>query len=559
MSGTEPVSASVSKYKGKPVFMINGIPMTPILYALTDTPGGRDPWDEIPRRNLGLFRDAGFHLYQIQVWLEDIWTEDGRLDIPEVCRLFRGVLAVDPEALLMLRLHINAPAWWNRSHPGQCTTYADGPSEPQLADIGVHRHIIGDLDRRSLHSLVSEEWIRDTEIVLERFCHKFSMTEEGGRLFGIQFCDGVSHEWHYWGFIEHDPDCGAAMTDCFRKWLGARYGTDEALQAAWGDANAVLATAEVPGMEYRAGWTREIFLDPPHDRRMLDYSLCQQESLADVILRYAALFRRAWPRPLVLGVFYGYYFMMFSRQAVGGHLCVSKILDSPHIDFLSAPFSYYGKARAVGGTGQSRGIVEACLLRGKLWMTEQDQETGIREIATIKNNSIWDCESVRKFHEKTLPADIANIRRNALQCHVRMSGFWYFDFGPHFSGGWWDYPDYMRIIRSLKRFSDLSVEVACASVTGGMSDVLVVYDADSYRFVRQGPSPVSGWADDFSAAMYRAGVLFDNAYLQDLPLIDPTAYRVVIFVNCWHVPDGLVKDIQDRFAKGGRTVTDAAV
>ena len=547
--------AKVGQYCGKPVFWMNNTPVAPVLYALTDTPGGQRPWDEIPSRNIALFRDAGFELFKVQLWLNDIWTgPDEPLQIEQAQKLIRGVLELCPTAAIMLRLHINAPFWWNAAHPEECTQYADGPAKMHEADIGVHRHIIGDLDRRQLHSLASDIWRRDTAKVLEEFCRRLSATPEGDRLFSIQFCDGVSHEWHYWGFIEHEPDCGPAMTRYFQRWLKEKYGTDDAIRKAWNDNAVCLATAEVPDMRWRQKWEHQIFRDLASDQRIVDYYTCQQESVAEDIAFFAALFKRCWPRDIVIGVFYGYYFMMFSRQAVGGHLCMERVLDCPAIDFLSAPFSYYGTSRTLGGTGQSRGITEACTIRGKLWMSEQDQETRIKEISTIKNNSIWDSKEVEHFLTQSVPADISLIRRNALQPLTHQYGFWYFDFGPNYCGGWWDFPAYMREIQWLKRFADERMCLTVPVEQKRPADVLVVYDTESYYYVYQGYSPISQLADDFSNGMYRCGVLFDNAYLCDLPKMDLRQYKAVVFVNCWYMHSSMRAFVREKVCRDGRTV-----
>ena len=52
---------------------------------------------------------------------------------------------------------------------------------------------------------------------------------------GLHLSGGIYGEWHYWGFIDPDPDpdTGPAMTRYFRQWLRTKYKTDKALQMAW--------------------------------------------------------------------------------------------------------------------------------------------------------------------------------------------------------------------------------------------------------------------------------------------------------------------------------------
>ena len=551
METMEAIRAETGSYKGKTAMLVNGRPVNPYFYALTDTPGGRWSWEELPRRQLMQFTQAGVKLFQVQIWLEDIWRKGEPLNMGLVQKQLAGVAEVAPDCVIMLRLHINAPFWWNEENPRECTEYFDGESEPHDNQVGVHRYLFGDLDRRRLHSLASLKWREETARVLEEFCYRLGRTREGERLAAIQFCDGVSHEWHYWGFIEHEPDAGKAMREYFRSWLEKKYGTDQKLQQAWQDDEVTLDSAVVPGGDYRNRTKGSLFYDISRDRRILDYYKCQHESVGEDIMFFAEVIKKNWPRPVLTGTFYGYFFMMFSRQAIGGHLDLKRVLECPYIDFLSAPASYTGESRRPGGTGNSRGIAEACNLHGKLWFTEMDQETHIKEIAVAKNNSIRYCREFEHFLRQSLPEDLAVIRRNVLQAHARKSGFWYFDFGPMFNTGWWDYPDYMECIRHLRQITEEEFHKEHEDI----ADVLVVYDMESYYYLIPGPTPISQTSTDLLGDnLYRTGAVFENCYLWDLDKVDLDRFRVVIFANCWAVNEAQRKWISQKVKKSGRHV-----
>ncbi len=55
-----PISASVKMYNGAPTIMLNDQPQNPMIYALTDVPGGRWSWEELPRYNMQTFCSHGF-------------------------------------------------------------------------------------------------------------------------------------------------------------------------------------------------------------------------------------------------------------------------------------------------------------------------------------------------------------------------------------------------------------------------------------------------------------------------------------------------------------------
>jgi len=545
------LNAEIKRYNNRPCIHLNGEPVNPYMYAITDTPGARWSWEELQQRQFKQFGECGVKLFQLQIWLEDIWEKGKPLNIELVQKQLQGVIDVDPEAAIMLRFHINAPIWWNKENPEECTEYCDGPAEYMPDEIGIRRYIIGDLDRRKLHSLSSLKWREETTAAIEEFCQRLSATKEAERLFSIQFCDGVSHEWHYWGFMAHEPDCSKPMTNYFRNWLKEKYQTDAALQDAWKDAAVTLETAEVPGMEYRNAQSESLFRDIEKERRVIDYYMAQQDSISDDIVYFAEVFKKNWPRKIIIGTFYGYFFTMFFRQAVGGHLNVDKVLDCPYLDFLSAPAAYSDETRGLGGNAMARGIQEACALRNKMWFTEMDQATNLIDISEIKNNSVWDSDEVRTFTEKTVPRDVSIIERNVMNITTKGSGFWYFDFGPMFKSGWWDYPDYMDAVKRLKDLSDASFVKEQKS----NADVLTVFDTDSYYYTITGWTPIAqSSSDHIACALYKTGAMIDFCYLFDLDKIDFSQYKTVIFANCWRLDNKQREIINNKIKKDGRHV-----
>ena len=84
--------AEVQMYNGRPTIMLNGEPVLPQIYAMTDSPGGNHSYECTPSENIANFSKAGFRLFQLDLWFNDIISEDGRLDISEAHRQVDGVL-----------------------------------------------------------------------------------------------------------------------------------------------------------------------------------------------------------------------------------------------------------------------------------------------------------------------------------------------------------------------------------------------------------------------------------------------------------------------------------
>jgi hypothetical protein len=532
-----PLSAVICPHRGRPVLFVNGQPIQPVFYSLTDFPGGRWTGEELPRRNLSLFAEQGFSLFQVDLMLEHLWTSERRLDIGPARRQIRGVRDVCPAAAVVIRLHVNAPPWWNEAHPEECVGYADGPVDSPRTR-GIERPLDRDLERSLRQSLASRRWKEEAGAEVREVCRRLSRTPEGAALIGIHISCGVFGEWAYFGFIAHEPDIGPAMTGAFREWLSGKYGGDAALRSAWADDSASLSTAAVPGVEERMHTSDGIFRDPRRERRVIDYFQCQHETLAESALHFCRLVKESWPRPLLTGIFYGYMFSQFGRQAAGGHLDIARILGSPDIDYLAGPQTYQPYSREIGGTGMSRGLPESCALHGKLWLDEMDQPTHL--------GSVGD-----KSYSCTLPDAVSLLRRNVAHPLLRGHGLWYYDFGPRFCSGWWDDPVLIAEIRRLKEFFDRRMERDYDSP----ADVLLLCDMEIFYYTGHSfaSDPVSEPAlDQLASALYHSGVSFAMAWLCDLEIIDWSRYRAILFANTWLLKPSQIAFIRDKVAKDGR-------
>lgn len=539
---TQPKSAEVRQYRGKPTIHVDGEPMAPFFYALTHAYGGRWSWEEVPARNLKLYGDLGVRLFQVDLYFEDIYYEqDGPLDMEKARRQVRGVTDACPEACVVVRVHVNAPFWWNEAHPEECTRYAD--TEVEDCSYGPPDNNEDGDTRNSLRaSLASQRWIDEATDLLKDFCRQLADSPEGASVIGIHVCWGIFGEWHYWGFIGHDPDTGPVMTEHFRGWLREKYGTDEALQEAWGTDDHTLDTATVPGTDERAN-DRTFFLrDPAAERRVIDYLECQHEVVVDDMLHFCRVVKETWPRPVLVGVFYGYFHRTFGRNATGGHLCIERVLESPWVDYLSSPQAQNVESNGPGGVGHSRGIVDSAVLHGKLWLDEIDDG---------RHQETYEPGKAGHTRFEADPKYIPVLRRNVVHPLTRGIGFWYYDFGVRLSRGWWDHPVYLERIAEDRRFAERNLH----RELGHPADVLLVFDMESFYYLRDRWHLLRIWlVNEVMADVGRSGAVADSIYLFDLPRVDLSRYRAVVFVNTLCMTADQREFVRSTVACAGRTL-----
>ncbi|MDD6209852.1 MAG: hypothetical protein PUB21_04515 [Bacteroidales bacterium] len=541
-SASVPKYAEIKPYNGRPTIHVNGQPVSPNFYALTHATGGRWSWEEVPQRNLKQFYDMGFRLFQVDLYFEDIWYEEKKeLDIEKARKQLRGVLEVAPEAAIVLRVHTNAPYWWNKANRDECTEYADGPIQEEYQPGLPHNNEDFDNERSLRASLASEKWRKEAGERLKELCDGLAVSPEGDALIGMHISGGIYGEWHYWGFISHEPDTGKAMTTYFRKWLKNKYGNDKNLQKAWNRKDFTLTDATVPGTEERNTTHFGFFKDPQQDQRVIDYFTAQQEVVVEDIEYFSKIVKDKWPRPLITGVFYGYIHMTFNRQTVGGHLFIERILNCPTLDYLAAPQTYWNDSRAMGGSGNSRGIVESTLLHGKLWLDEMDNGE------YQKKAFIDPVRYVERYDPDYAPL----LRRCALFPLMRGIGLWYYDFGPRESLGWWDDPRYRKTIREEKELFDQRLHIPYKSE----ADLLYVWSMDNFYYLKPGYLPITfNVLDQSVEEALRSGVVGDHIYDFDLDKVNLDQYKAVIFMNNYVLTDAQKKFIKDKVAKNSRTL-----
>ncbi len=559
----QPMTSTIDNRDGRPRLMINGVEQAPLLYGLTDAPGSRWTWEEMPARNIAVFASNGVKLFLADIWFEQMINENDRLDITLARKQVAGILAQCPDGAVMLRVHVNAPQWWLDRHPDELVGYADTEAKPE-APWSHQRPLAQDNTAARRASFSSKRWLGWAIQHLQTFCRDLAASPEGESVFGIQISNGVYGEWHQFGFIQHDPDNGPAAQIAFRKWLRQKYTNEVALAAAWNREELSFEEVLIPGSEAREIADCGILRDPKKRRDVIDYFLFQHEQLADVIIDLAKTAGVSWPRPIITATFFGYFHNLFGRHAAGGHLALDRILASPHINCLCGPQSYDPSARRMGGSGHARGLIDPVRRSGKLWLDEMDQ-------ATTVSGCPWDPKSIT-----TLEDDVAIQIRNILQPVTRGVGAWWYDFGMtagtteavrYGTMGWWDHP---RLQADVNRIMTI-VRERSARPHVRLADVLVVHDPWSFahtgsrRVIDVGElgdmsealpvDPVSPVGiDALALGLYQSGLVHEEALLGELKSMDLSPYRLVILATTPVLDSAQREMIGGHVAQGGRHV-----
>jgi len=532
--------AKILQWGNKPTLYIDGQPTAPVLYALSDFPGAAAN-TAYAQRNIAAFAQAGVQLVAADIGLHIGWHKATPFD-PEaqVCEL-SSVLDANPNARILLRLHMNPPYWWMRDNTNECVVYRTMNGDVPGIDNGEPDRLIRDDHNKHLRvSLASEKWLAEATEKMEQLLQALKGTPEGEALVALQVACGKNGEWHQWGCDVSQP-----AQRRFRRYLRETYKTVEGLRLAWNDPAVTFETAEFHPEAFLAG-DEGCWRDPQKSQRLIDSQIVQQLAPPEAILHFCRAAKQACP-DLLCGAFYAYYHGVgggsvgefvgsspqgakYNTMPIGGHLFTHMLYDDPSVDFLAGPFCYFKESRTSEGATIQRALLESHRLRGMLWLTEMDQRPVGLEYCVGGDPE--------RFAQTR-----ADLRRCTLQPLMAGQGYWYYDHrlvpsvakltGGKVSAptaslyrkcGWWESRQCMQEIAKIQcAAQQIAQRGYCAA-----ADVLLVYDTHSHFYQAYSNAETVL----LHMALIRSGVVYDCIYAQELPVCEMERYKCVIFVNC---------------------------
>ena len=360
-------------------------------------------------------------------------------------------------------------------------------------------------------------------------------------------------EWFPTDYRAHGADYSQPSQRAFRAWLSKTYGTDAALQKAWGRPALCLAAARVPTDDDRrfpirpAGSNEVIqaFYQLPREQDWVDYSRFTSDLNAGIIRKLAAQVKASSNGRKAVIVFYGYIFELAS--SICGHLAAAQLLNDGNIDFVASPISYVPyNQRLAGGAGAPMGAVDSYALHGKTWINEDDLHTHVQAAEAKIPSWYWDIHNPQ-FH---IPADLAETRgileRNLAFAAFHHSATWWMDL---YGGGWYSDPGIWQIWTGP--FGARMRAVRTASLPYSPA-VAVVVDEES-RFYEKFTRSFIDLYPNLRNALQGCGTTVGFYYLDDFLAgrVPPTA--ATVFVNVWRLDPARRSALQARLRQRNTT------
>jgi len=487
------------------------------------------------------FKAAGVKVYSA---LFDLgWIDADTYDYSFADLTLDRVFEADPDGYFMPRIKLDAPVGWCRKYPEEVFVYNSG-RELSLEEI---TELIGSPKQPfwhvkvpewypnaeeyakpttpviNLQSISSKQWLKDGAEALRRLIEHLENGKYGDRIAGYHFGFGNCGEtqlWHTPDFRNHG-DYGVSNLRNFYDFGLKLYGNEADLKKAWlqpelSRDNVILPTATE---RYGDGNTLETyFRGRDKDVICRDYDMFLSDSVAGAVEHFSAVAKKFTDKPV--GWFYGYFLFVGDVQSEGG-LAYDRILNCPNVDFLASPAAYYYR----GGNSPSLESAAAQSINlKKVYFEEMDTRT---YIVSPERGELPRTECTRSFPETRYV-----LWRSLCKNISHGSAFWWMDLG----SGWFDSPDIMEEMGKLTKAHSLLKQGSHRSV----ADVLVVVDDESLVNTQYNRFWTHRFVRDVVLKTRTMGALCDMYRTSDLPSLDLSRYKLVIFaINYTLTPEKL--------------------
>lgn len=497
--------AEVKQQEGVPTLFINGSPYPP--YAYMSYLGEPKFYQEM--------EEAGLHLYNIPAYLGDrginsisgikpfrppIWVGKNQLDYTSLIKDFDELIITDPKALAIIRIHLDAPVWWEELHPAHASRQPDGSTF-----------------RTSMYSTL---WREEASKVLAQLVQWLEQSPYAKHLVGIHVAGGFTEEWMY-HFKDEFYDGSSVRLEGFRGWLRKHYADDvERLRQSWNRDDVTFESAQLGDISGKV--KADHWRHPDTAGQVFDTFVFHGETTADHIAHFCRVVKEASHGRLLTGAFYGYHYFVSDLRR--GHGALSKLLRCPDLDYLSSPNDY---RRVIGEDWAPFAAIKSVQTHGKLWLAENDTRTSITTMLRDRaphvapegkayTDGVW-------LGPDSMEESEAMLWKNLGRMLTYGYGGWWFDMW----GGWFSDPKLMHIIASgqrfFKRYPDEAFPAMAPRVAVIVDEKLGAMDASFGN--------LTGHLLHNRYALGKSGTPYDLYLREDLDTLKKGSYQVVWYMG----------------------------
>lgn len=539
----------VKPLMGRPTFFVDGNPYTRPLFA-TYVP------TETYYRQMA---EIGTQVFNFQTncsacdigFSTPVWKGPDEWDFSQMDERAGTILNVKPDAWILPRIYIGTPEWWRQKYPEEMTVLDHGGiiyTNPCNEFMNVNK--------RPYPSLASEKWRQDMGTALKKTIEHMQNSPYGDHIFGYEIAALGSEEWYFMTVNQQQlGDYNPQMQRAFRQWVRKKYGSRENLAAAWNVTAIDFSDVAIPDKNARISDPNKTFRNPAAEMPVIDFYLFYNEVIPDTIDYFASIVKDVTDGQKVVGAFYNYMYE-FRGNPEFGHNGGGRIMQSENVDFICAPPSYYERQLAGGAECYRRPFLPGTL-HNKLWFHDNDLASFLFE-PIMRRLGVPE-ETIKHYATQIYPTPTA---QESVWLYQRAAGFSlcegiyesFFDL----HGGYFDHPQLRNPLIDISEAMDFGKTRDRSSV----AEILVLADETSLAygtFLSDWPRSQTPWRINealmaHQPAFIKAGAPFDSGLLSDLDIIPFDQYKLIVFLNTYHIGDQDRIRIEQKVKKNGRVV-----
>lgn len=487
------------------------------------------------------FRDAGVrfasfgayapdhginHLAGLFPMTEHFWVGEDQYDFSRVDRDLETICPNGNEMYVFPRVYLDTPAWWNEKYPNELCR--------------------DDMGEGLYESFASERWREDASRALVALMDHISTSRWKDCVVGYHIAAGSTEEWTYHGYenMEFRADYSEVNRHRFCDWLEKKYGTVEALNRAWGSAYAEICEARLPNVLQRCYASKGAIRDGARERHAVDFYAYMNEMFAECIVHFCRTVKEHSNGAMLAGAFYGYNIFLIHPDK--GHFALSKVLESPYVDFIAAT----GNHPEPGGAWSSNATLNSAARYGKLFFCEGDIRTSLtRPLGEMLPHVV----SRNNYYKTPVWAPLASmeltvsaIKKASARVLTEGVAVWWFDM---FGGAF----DDERVMCLFKNFCMRMKERKAEPLH---RDVAFIVDETGVFHMRRNDSPAAEINRTQVDELSRMGAPADMLEAKDLLRddFDASQYRLIILSGFLSPSEEICRAIDGKLRGGGRTL-----
>ncbi len=454
------------------------------------------------------------------------WVGEGTYDFSQVDHDLELICPEGNEMYVFPRVFLDVPTWWEEKYP----------SERCMDDKGV-------LLRQSF---ASKKWREDASCALRALMDHIAASKWKDCVVGYHIAAGGTEEWTpecYEGEIFR-LDYSEVNRQGFVKWLEEKYKAVKELNLGWGRKLASFDDVEIPSVLERCYSLRGVLRDEGREQNVIDFYAYTNDTFADAIVHFCRTVKEHSASARLAGAFYGYNIFLIHPDK--GHFALSRVLESPYVDFIAAT----GNHPEPGGAWSSNATLTSASLHKKLFFCEGDIRTHLtRPLGemlphVVSKNNYYKTPVWKPLDSKELT--FSAVKKAIARVLTEGVSVWWFDM----FGGTFDDPDVMGL------FSDFCIRMKERTSEPLRRDVAFIVDETGVFHMKRNDSPAEYVNRRQIDEISRMGVPVDMLEAKDLlcDSFDADKYRLIILSSFLSPAEEIRHAIDEKLRKNGRTL-----